>query len=78
MSFVVVMKGPLATAGLIFNWFKTSGVIVPIKLANITTAKREMETVMDNMIWPESTNKEHPNANMAAIKALIKATRSTF
>jgi len=52
--------------------------MVPIKLASITTANKERETVMDNMIWPESTNKEHPNAKMAAIKALIKATKSTF
>jgi len=78
MSFVVVIKGPLATAGLIFNWFNTRGVIVPIKLASITTAKSDNDTVMDNMIWPESTNKEHPKANIAAINALMSATKSTF
>ena len=78
MSLVVVINGPLATAGLIFNWFNTNGVIVPISEANITTAKSEIETVVDNIISPESTNKEHPNAKIAAIKALIKATNNTF
>ncbi len=52
--------------------------MVPIRLASITTAKSEMETVMDNMIWPESTNKEHPKANIAAINALMRATNNTF
>ena len=78
MSFVVVINGPDATAGLIFNWFKTKGVTVPIKDANMTTANKESETVMDNMISPLSINIEHPNAKMAAINALIKATTNTF
>ena len=78
MSFVVVIKGPDATAGLIFNWLSTNGVTVPIKDANMTTANKESETVMDNMISPLSINIEHPNAKMAAINALIKATTKTF
>lgn len=78
MSLVVVINGPLATAGLIFSWFNTNGVIVPMSEANITTAKSEMDTVVDNIISPESTNNEHPNAKIAAINALIKATNNTF
>ena len=78
MSLVVVIKGPDATAGLIFNWFKTKGVTVPIKDASITTANKESETVMDNMISPLSINIEQPKAKIAAIKALINATTNTF
>ena len=72
------MKGPLATAGLIFNWFKTNGVMVPINEASITTANSEIDTVVDNIISPESTNNEHPKAKMAAMMALMKATINTF
>lgn len=78
MSFVVVIKGPLATAGFIFNWFKTNGVIVPINEASITTANSEIDTVVDSMISPESTNREHPKAKIAAIIALMNATIKTF
>ncbi|MEN9729543.1 MAG: hypothetical protein RLZ91_660 [Bacteroidota bacterium] len=78
MSLVVVMNGPDATAGLIFNWFKTKGVTVPIKDASITTANKERDTVMDNMISPLSINMEQPKAKMAAMRALINATTNTF
>ena len=78
MSLVVVMKGPEATAGLIFNWFNTKGVTVPIKEANITTANKESETVIDNMISPLSINIEQPKAKIAAMSALINATTNTF
>ena len=78
MSFVVVINGPDATAGFIFNWFNTKGVTVPIKEASITTANKESETVTDNMISPLSINIEHPKAKMAAMSALIKATTNTF
>ncbi len=78
MSLVVVINGPDATAGLIFNWFKTKGVTVPIKEASITTANKDRDTVMDNIISPLSISMEHPKANIAAISALINATTNTF
>jgi hypothetical protein len=52
--------------------------MVPIKEANITTANKDRETVMDNIMAPLSINMEQPNANIAAIRALIKATTNTF
>lgn len=78
MSLVVVINGPDATAGLIFSWFNTNGVMVPIKEANITTAKRDNDTVTDNMISPLSISIEQPKAKIAAIIALINATTNTF
>ena len=61
-----------------FNWFNTKGVTVPIKEASITTANKDRDTVMDNIISPLSINIEHPKANIAAISALINATTNTF
>ena len=78
MSLVVVMNGPDAMAGLILSWFNTKGVMVPMREANITTANNESDTVMDNMMAPLSMSMEQPNAKMAAISALIKATTNTF
>ena len=78
MSLVVVMNGPDATAGLIFNWFKTKGVTVPMREANMTTAKSDKDTVTDNIISPLSINIEQPKAKIAAMTALINATTKTF
>lgn len=47
-SFMVVIKGPDANAGLNPNLLSMSGVAVPTKDANITTAKSEIETTNDN------------------------------
>ena len=52
--------------------------MVPINEASITTAKSEIETVVDNIISPESTSNEHPKAKMAAMIALMNATINTF
>jgi hypothetical protein len=41
---MVVMKGPVATAGSILNLFKTNGITVPKKDAKIITINNEMET----------------------------------
>jgi len=45
MSFIVVINGPVASAGSILNRFKTSGITVPKKEANKITIKSESETV---------------------------------
>ena len=44
MSFVVVINGPDANAGLILNRCSTKGVIVPIKDDNKTTVNKANET----------------------------------
>lgn len=78
MSLVVVMNGPDAMAGLILSWFSTNGVMVPMREANITTAKRESDTVTANIDSPLITKIEQPKANIAAMVALIIATTNTF
>ena len=44
MSLVIVMNGPVAIAGSTFIFSNVSGTNVPKIAANITTAKREMDT----------------------------------
>lgn len=44
MSFVIVINGPVANAGSIFNRSKVNGTKVPNIEANITTAKRDNDT----------------------------------
>ena len=45
MSFMVVIKGPVARAGSIFNLFRSNGIMVPNSAAKIITTKREELTV---------------------------------
>ena len=44
MSLVMDMKGPVASAGSIFNRSSVSGTNVPNTEANITTAKSDSDT----------------------------------
>lgn len=46
-SLAVVMNGPEAMAGLMPTLSKMSGVIVPIKEANITTENNEVQTTQN-------------------------------
>ena len=77
MSFVMVIKGPVAIAGSILNFSSVSGTIVPKIEANITTTKREIETEYVTVLFPNiiqlyiKTSKE-------IILALIKATAASF
>jgi hypothetical protein len=48
MSFVVVIKGPEAKAGLMPSLSNTKGVEVPMKEASITTQTSEMATTEPN------------------------------
>ena len=74
----MVINGPEAMAGFMSNLFKTKGVIVPIKEANITTENNDNETVNDKLTLTPSTNNEPPNAKIPAISALNKATLRTL
>lgn len=48
MSFSVVTKGPVATAGSIFNFLSNKGTNVPNRLAKITTENNAELTVAVN------------------------------
>ena len=45
MSFNVVIKGPVARAGSIFNFSSTKGIIVPKRDAHTTTISKDKPTV---------------------------------
>ena len=49
MSFIVVINGPVATAGSILYFCKESGIKVPNRAANTITAIREILTVILNI-----------------------------
>ena len=51
MSFIVVIKGPVATAGSILNLFRISGMNVPNTEASIITQNNARLTVSVN--WRE-------------------------
>ena len=48
MSLVMEINGPVAMAGSTFNFSKVMGTSVPKMEANMTTAKRLMETGISN------------------------------
>jgi len=50
MSFIVVINGPVANAGSIFNLCKVNGTMVPESDANIITENNEMLTVSAKLI----------------------------
>ena len=74
---VVVINGPEATAGLMSNWLRTKGVIVPIKEASITIEKIESD-ITNEMVFSCSKTKVPKNANVAAISPLRRDTNKTF
>lgn len=49
-SFMVVTKGPVATAGSAPNFLSIRGIVAPTTVAKIIITRSEMERTMENLI----------------------------
>lgn len=76
-SFVVVINGPEANAGLKPNRFKISGVMVPMKEAKSTTQKSAMETTKFKIPAPK-TIQVTPYTMAERKNPLMSATLNTL
>lgn len=77
MSFVMVIKGPVAIAGSILNFSRVSGTIVPNIEANITTTKRDIDTEYVTVLFP-NINQLYIKTSNEIMLALINATAASF